>query len=124
LIVAAAICVPLLIIIKIPLLLFWEHTVMAFLVLSTSMSPAGWTTRILEWQPLRWIGRISYSLYLWQQVFMLWPSDRQPSPLQKMPLSILSLFACAAASYYILERPCIRLGHRLARPVSEARSRH
>ena len=27
--------------------------------------------RILEAQPLKWIGRLSYSIYIWQQLFLV-----------------------------------------------------
>jgi peptidoglycan/LPS O-acetylase OafA/YrhL len=40
------------------------------LVLSTVAQPGNLLGRVLEWQPLRWIGTISYSLYLWQEIFL------------------------------------------------------
>ncbi|HUB25251.1 MAG TPA: acyltransferase [Tepidisphaeraceae bacterium] len=75
--------------------------------------------RVLEWPPIRWVGRLSYSLYLWQQVFTS-PSASNPF-LQRFPANIVAIVAIAAASYYILERPMMRLGHRLARPASPGR---
>jgi peptidoglycan/LPS O-acetylase OafA/YrhL len=61
----------------------------------------------LTWPPLTWVGRISYSLYLWQQLFTAKP-ELYPvaSPLLFPPL----MFAVAAASYYWIELPCIHLG--------------
>jgi peptidoglycan/LPS O-acetylase OafA/YrhL len=35
-------------------------------------------TQILEWSPLRWIGRISYSLYLWQELLTQRFLERRP----------------------------------------------
>ena len=39
---------------------------------------------------------------------------RPPRTLQTWPLNWLMVFACALFSYYLVERPMIRLGHRLA----------
>ena len=60
----------------------------------------------LTWKPLIWVGQISYSLYLWQQLFSARPElYTAASPLLIPPL----MFAAAAASYYWIERPCRRL---------------
>lgn len=79
----------------------------AILVAMTSHMPGGWLTRILEFPPLRWIGRLSYSLYLWQQLFL---SDGSPA---RRVGSVLIVFACAAGSYYLVERPSIRRARHL-----------
>jgi peptidoglycan/LPS O-acetylase OafA/YrhL len=34
--------------------------------------------------------------------------------LEQWPLKIVGLFGCACISYYALERPMMRLGHRIA----------
>jgi peptidoglycan/LPS O-acetylase OafA/YrhL len=69
----------------------------------------------LDWAPLRWLGRISYSLYLWQQLFLYPPWQPMPTGwTQKFPVSVAAAFACATASYYLVERPLIRVGRRLA----------
>lgn len=69
-------------------------------------------TGFLESPPLRWLGRISYSLYLWQQLFF---SQYHHGVLQRFPLNLALALACASLSYYLVEKPMIRLGHRLAR---------
>lgn len=91
------------------------------IVISTMLHPQAWMTRLLELAPIRFVGRISYSLYLWQQLFFFndhipaaWPLSR----LQIFPLNYLAAFACALASYYLIERPLIRVGHRIAHPVT------
>src|SRR5207237_9067120 len=79
--------------------------------------------RGLEAAPLRWVGRLSYSLYLWQQLFFC-VTDANRSPalgrLQSWPWCWLALFACAAASHYLVERPLTRLGRRLTEPARPA----
>ena len=69
--------------------------------------------RFLELRFLRWIGRLSYSLYVWQMLFL--PEGPRPlGQLQSFPLAFVLTLACAAASYYLVEKPMIRVGHRLA----------
>jgi peptidoglycan/LPS O-acetylase OafA/YrhL len=92
-----------------PFLLPW-------LLVGTVLRPGQPFSRALELEPVRWIGRISYSLYLWQQLFVM-GSMKVSRPfamgwLQELPLNILAAFACAAASYYVVERPLITLGQR------------
>jgi peptidoglycan/LPS O-acetylase OafA/YrhL len=74
-------------------------------------------TRLLELLPVRFVGQISYSLYLWQQLFFLdghspaaWPLAR----LQQFPWNYTAAFSCAIASFYLIERPLIRVGRRIA----------
>jgi peptidoglycan/LPS O-acetylase OafA/YrhL len=57
--------------------------------------------RILNWAPVAWLGRISYSLYLWQQPFCSDP---------KLRSGYLAAFAIATAcfSYYFVEQPMLR----------------
>lgn len=64
------------------------------------------------------MGHISYSLYIWQQLFLT-PSEARAEGLlgqvQQSPvLSVALAFLCAMLSYYGVERPCIELGRRLA----------
>ena len=87
------------------------------LILATMLRPASWFSRLLETPILRYIGRLSYSLYLWQQLFLIahfGAGEARLGPLQSWPLSWLMAFACALTSYYLIERPLIRLGHHLA----------
>ncbi len=94
------------------------------LILATMLHPASWFSRLLESAPLRFVGRISYSLYLWQQLFLVshFGADTgQLGPLQTWPLSWLMAFGCSLLSYYLVEQPMIRLGHRLASHVSKGK---
>lgn len=66
--------------------------------------PTSRVSRFLETTPMVWIGTISYSLYLWQQLFL----DRtQTSWPHAFPINIAMAFALAAASYYLVERPIL-----------------
>jgi peptidoglycan/LPS O-acetylase OafA/YrhL len=89
--------------------------------ISTMLHPGSVSCRILELPLLRFIGRISFSLYLWQQLFF--PDQHTPaswpmSTLQIFPFNYLAAFACAVASYYLVERPLIRVGHRISHPAT------
>ena len=117
--------------ILIPMWAAWRHAfrtgavlVPALLVLSTMLHPQSPFSRLLETKPLRFVGRISYGLYLWQQLFVTGhfvPQNPALGFLTTFPASFLVSFALAMASYYWLELPCMRLGHRLARPAVEGR---
>lgn len=84
-------------------------------IISTVLHPRNWISRCLEWRPLRFVGRISYSLYLWYPLFL--PGGRVFSgPIHYIQGQIVGLagaFAMAVASYFLIEKPMIRLGQRL-----------
>lgn len=65
--------------------------------------------RFLNWGPLVHVGRISYSLYLWQQLFLVF-LNRSWTGI--FPLNLLCAFAMAEASHYLVEQPFLRLRER------------
>lgn len=67
---------------------------------------------------VQWIGACSYSIYLWQQLFTPVPYLQYGDFLRSPWLAASAIFACATFSYYVVERPCIRLGRALARRAS------
>lgn len=86
------------------------------LILSTVLHPKAIPGSILESKPLRWIGWISYSLYLWQQLFFGTNFAGSPpaiAVLRQWPANLVALIMCATFSYYMVEKPCVRLGHKL-----------
>jgi len=60
---------------------------------------------ILNVKPVVWLGKISYSLYLWQQLFAY---GQHPRPWYFMFAAV----AMASASYYLVEMPMLRLRER------------
>jgi len=62
--------------------------------------------RALNWAPVAWLGRISYSLYLWQELFCSNPALHFGYSL------ILPALGCACLSYYLVERPMLALRDR------------
>ena len=62
---------------------------------------------VLNWGPLMWLGKISYSLYLFQQLFFDSISGKPAIPLP-FPLNFAGALAAATASYYFIEQPIRR----------------
>jgi peptidoglycan/LPS O-acetylase OafA/YrhL len=67
---------------------------------------------LLRSAPLRALGRVSYSLYLWQQLFLVarepaWPFLRRPG-VDVAAATMVSLLA-----YFLVERPCFALKDRI-----------
>ena len=96
-----------------PLALAWSCP---FLVLGTMLRPQSFFARFLELPVMRYFGRLSYSIYLWQQLFFVGHFGG-PLPgwgvFQRWPLSLLMTITCAMLSYYVIERPAIRAGHHI-----------
>jgi peptidoglycan/LPS O-acetylase OafA/YrhL len=89
-----------------------QSLLMPFLIVATVLNPLTWLGRLLESRVFRWVGRLSYSLYIWQQVFL------GQKRLDWYPLRLLALFVVAALSFYVIEKPMMRWGYRLAPPPS------
>jgi len=99
----------------------WESMLLASVVAGTVLRPWELVGRFLENRVMKWVGRLSYSLYLWQQLFLI-PGARYPfSLVQRFPINVACLFLAAVLSYELLERPMIRLGHHLAPPPTPGR---
>jgi peptidoglycan/LPS O-acetylase OafA/YrhL len=81
-------------------------------IASISFFPFEKSTLFLSSRQLVWIGRISYSLYLWQQIFLL-PTPRISKVLVPFPADIVCALATACASYYLVESPLRELGKKL-----------
>ncbi len=93
-------------------------------VIASMLHPESWTTKFLELRPLRYLGRISYSIYLWH-VFLFGGGAPERCSLHWLTLSnqwTISRYglsiALASLSYQFIEKPMIRLGHRLAPPAT------
>jgi peptidoglycan/LPS O-acetylase OafA/YrhL len=72
--------------------------------------------RALNWLPVAWLGRISYSLYLWQELFC------SNASLHLGYFLVVPALACACLSYYCVEQPMLRLREKYQARSSAARA--
>jgi peptidoglycan/LPS O-acetylase OafA/YrhL len=79
------------------------------LVFSTGI-PGTLVNRLFENRPLAYVGRISYSIYLWQEL-MLGPERAGIPGLLHVGLLLLMIAMCAL-SFEVFERRMIRIGRR------------
>lgn len=90
-----------------------ESVSIAVLIGAVVLRPETRAAHALGFAPLAWLGRISYSVYLWQELFV--HMTRGPAAL---PLLCLGLPCCALASYYFIEQPSIRFARKLEKSRS------
>jgi peptidoglycan/LPS O-acetylase OafA/YrhL len=72
--------------------------------------PATPFARFLNARPVVFVGVLSYSLYLWQQPFL---NRHSGTWMTAFPVNLGLAFAAALGSYYLIERPALRLRARL-----------
>jgi peptidoglycan/LPS O-acetylase OafA/YrhL len=80
----------------------------------TALSPRSIWGRMLEAAPMRFIGRLSYSLYLWQQLWFFAPGMYTTFGRFSALVALLGTFVTAWLSYHLIEKPLIKLGRRYA----------
>ena len=83
----------------------------AILVLHSIISPQWGVYRVLNYGWVRQIGVVSYSIYIWQQLFCTKPHVFGLGNVWWMsfPFWLLPVFTLAFISYYGFERPFLRL---------------
>lgn len=68
---------------------------------------------VLNWKPIAFVGVLSYSLYLWQQLFL---NPESSAWACSFPQNLVFAVAAALGSYFILEKPLLKLRRRLRTP--------
>jgi peptidoglycan/LPS O-acetylase OafA/YrhL len=97
----------------------------AVMLASSVLSEGALVSRLLESRVLRWFGQLSYSLYLWQQLFLVEYTLPYPFPFSphRAPfLPLLCALACAVASRYLVEKPFMEFGRKLAGQLTPPRT--
>jgi len=79
----------------------------------------GAVRRFLALRPLAWLGLVSYGFFLWHLPILVKIGDTGafsvpgiPRTVEVWAMGFLLTLPCAAASYYLLERPLLRLKYR------------
>lgn len=94
----------------------WLAMLLPLLLISTLLHPHWMISRVLDHAWIRFVGRISYSLYLWQELFLVPGWERRLS-FQRFPHNLILTFGCALLSYRFIEKPCMRFGRMLSAQI-------
>ncbi len=90
-----------------------DPILVAVLIVQTIAQPDAGFAIVLNWGWMRYLGTISYSVYLYQQAVMEPIRKRMlPWPRISLLVTILAVVVTASASYWIVERPFLRLKKR------------
>jgi len=90
----------------------------AAIVLRCVAKPESRVSRVLEQPAIAWLGTLSYSLYLWQQLFL----NRHSSLwMHQFPVNVGFALLAAVACHYLIEQPFLRISAR-RRAAVEARA--
>jgi hypothetical protein len=91
-------------------------------IVSVTQPDRGRLGRALSWSPLRWIGMISYGLYLWHwPVYLTLTGTRTGLEGNALLFARVGVtFAFASLSYYLVERPIRRGTFHIPRPAYSA----
>jgi peptidoglycan/LPS O-acetylase OafA/YrhL len=107
----------------------WAYTVLNywFVVLIYCVAREKLFVRFLEWPPLQYLGRISYGLYIYHFPIVFhfpvtWFVDQihavgiseECTPLLVLMASFIATLVAASFSYYVLEKPFLKLKDRFA----------
>jgi peptidoglycan/LPS O-acetylase OafA/YrhL len=88
---------------------YFINVLTALLVFRCVAVPDDCVGRLLNSRGLTFIGVLSYSIYVWQQLFL-----PRVSSWSIFPLNLIAALSAATLSYYFVERPFLRLKRRFA----------
>lgn len=92
-----------------------QNAAAAFLIVSYSLETSGAVFRFLNHPVVSGLGIISYSLYIWQQLFFVKEGDYAPHHpfFLHFPWNVAAVLVVAMLSFYLIERPFFTLRDRL-----------
>jgi peptidoglycan/LPS O-acetylase OafA/YrhL len=83
-----------------------ESVAVGYVLLWVVWHPQSRLTRVLSHPVLCHVGALSYSLYLWQQLFL---TPRNTTWTGAFPVNVLMCVVAAELSYWVVEQPFLRL---------------
>ena len=83
----------------------------ACIILSAVAAPRSLVPRLLSLTPVRYVGRISYGLYIWHWPIFIWLDHARTGlyGYELFAVRVLVTFAVSVVSFHLIERP-IRMG--------------
>ena len=83
----------------------------AGVILSAVAAPRSLVPRLLSLTPVRYVGRISYGLYIWHWPIFIWLDHARTGlyGYELFAVRVLVTFAVSVVSFHLVERP-IRMG--------------
>lgn len=103
------------------LLLLVIAALMLLPAIFAKVGPVGFSRRVLATRTLTWLGLVSYGIYIWHRpildhVFAEWFTEGAlfgPTTITVAVIVVSLTIAGAALSYYLVERPALRLKDRI-----------
>lgn len=107
----------LLFIVPIPLAPTWKALLFPILIFSTMTNENSLISRFLELKPMTFIGKISYSLYIWHPLFVYSNtfSNKWMQAITGGYISLIPVLLISYLSYSFVETPMRNLGVRLSK---------
>lgn len=88
------------------ILLYGVETLLGMIFLDRLITFQDTLTRFLNWKPIVFLGMLSYSLYIWQQIFL---NRTGHAVFNSFPLNLILALTCSVASFFLIERPFLML---------------
>lgn len=90
----------------------FQSAALPLIIATTVLRPNDFFGRVLRTPALEWLGRTSYSVYLWQQLFFGFAPENWHARAISLPLLIAGLLLVSEGSRRLIEEPFIRMGKR------------
>ncbi len=93
----------------------FEALAIALTLLVVIAGKPGVAYRVLNWRVCTHVGKLSYSLYIWQQLFL---EPNSAARIASLLWRLLAIYAVSSCSFNFLERPFLRLRSKFRHGVS------